>query len=113
MCCDRTNKDNPEEEKFGSENAGKARDLEKQVNPYDWVGTVKNNSYLHEYGPELTGSKVSVDHSSFTTTVSIHGGRKAKKSTSPLRFWTADLQACLTRKQQLMKCCKKALLRQI
>ena len=33
MCCDRTNKDNPEEEKFGSENAEKARDLGKQVIP--------------------------------------------------------------------------------
>ena len=78
MCCDRNNKDNPEE-KFGSENAEKARDLGKQVNPYEWVGTVENNGYLHEYGPELTGGKVSVDCSSFTTTVSIHGGRKATK----------------------------------
>ena len=79
MCCDRTNKDDPEREKFGSENAEKARDLGKQVNPYEWVGTVENNGYLHEYSPELTGGKVSMDHSSFTTTVSIHGGRKATK----------------------------------
>ena len=50
------------------------------MNPYDWVGTVENNSYLHEYGPEFTGGKVSVDHSSFTTTVNIHGGRKATKT---------------------------------
>ena len=28
---------------------------------------------------KLTGGKVSVDHSSFTTTISIHGGRKATK----------------------------------
>ena len=77
MCCDRTNKGNQKEDKFGSENAAKARDLGKQVNPYDWVGTVENNGYLHEYGPELAGGKVSVDHSSFTTTVSIHGGRKS------------------------------------
>ena len=79
MCCDHTNKDNQEEEKFGSENAGKVRDLGKQINPYDWVGAVENNGYLHEFGPELTVGKVSVDHSSFTTTVSIHGGRKATK----------------------------------
>ena len=78
MCCDRTIKDN-QEEKFGSENAEKARDLGKRVNPYDWVGTVENNDYLREYDPELTGGKISVDHSSFTTTVSIHGGRKATK----------------------------------
>ena len=31
MCCDRTNKDNQEEEKLCSENAEKARDLGKQV----------------------------------------------------------------------------------
>ena len=99
MCCDRTTKDNPVEEKFGSENAKKARDLGKQVNPYEWVGTVENNGYLHEYGPKLIGGKVSVDRSSFTTTVRIHGGRKATKSTSPLRFWTADLPARLLRKQ--------------
>ena len=80
MGCDHTNKDNQEEEKLGSKNAEKARDLEKQVNPYDeWVGTVEDNGYLHEYGPELTGGKVLVDHSSFTTIVSIHGGRKATK----------------------------------
>ena len=54
MCCDRTDKDNQEEE-FGSKNVEKARDLGKQVNPYDWVGTLENNGYLHEYGPELTG----------------------------------------------------------
>ena len=78
MGCDHTNKDNQEEEKPGSKNVEKARDLEKQVNPYDeWVGTVEDNGYLHEYGPELTGGKVSVGHSSFTTIVSIHGGRKA------------------------------------
>ena len=63
MCCDRTNKDNQEEEEIGSKNAEKARDLGKQANSYDWVGTVENNGYLHEYGPELTGGKVSVDHS--------------------------------------------------
>ena len=40
---------------------------------------MENNGYLHEYSPELTGGKVSMDHSSFTTTVSIHGGRKATK----------------------------------
>ena len=79
MCGDRTNKDNLEKEKLGSENAEKARDLEKQVNPYEWVSTVEDNGYLHEYGPELTGGRVSVDHSSFTTAVSIHGGRKATK----------------------------------
>ena len=79
MCCDRTNKDNHKEEELRSENAERARDLGKQVNPYEWVSTVKNNGYLHEYGPERTGGKVSVDHSSFTTTVSIHGGRKATK----------------------------------
>ena len=79
MGCDHTNKDS-QEEKLGSKNAEKARDLEKQVNPYDeWVGTVEDNGYLHEYGPELTGGKISVDHSSFTTIVSIHGGRKATK----------------------------------
>ena len=74
MCCDRTNKDNQEGEELGSENAEKGRDLGKQVNPYEWVGTAENNGYLHEYSPELTRGKVSVDHSSFTTTVSIHGG---------------------------------------
>ena len=79
MCCDRTNKHNPEEEKFGSENAEKACDLGKEVNPYEWVGTVENNGDLHEYDPELTGGKVSVDRSSFTTAVSINGGRKATK----------------------------------
>ena len=78
MCCDRTNKGN-QGEKFGSENAEKARDLGKQVNPYEWVVTVENNGYLHEYGPKLTGGKVSVDHSSFTTTVSTHRGGKATK----------------------------------
>ena len=78
MGCDHTKKNNQEEEKLGSKNAEKARDLEKQVNPYDeWVGTVEDNGYLHEYGLELRGGKVSVDHSSFTTIVSIHGGRKA------------------------------------
>ena len=81
--CDRTNKDNQEEE-FGK-NAEKARDLKKQVYLYDWVGTVENNDYLHEYGPELTGGKVSVDHASFTTAISTHGGRNVTKSTSPLR----------------------------
>ena len=79
MCCDRINEGNQEEETFGSENAEKTRDLGKQVNSYEWVGTVEKNGYLHEYGPELTGGKVSVDRSSFTTTVSIHGGRKATK----------------------------------
>ena len=80
MGCDHANKDNQEEEKLGSKNAEKARDLEKQVTPYDeWVGTVEDNGYLHEYGPELTGGKISADHSSFTTIVSIHGGRKATK----------------------------------
>ena len=74
MCCDRTNKDNQEKEKLGSENAEKARDLEKQVNPYEWVSTVEDNGYLYEYGSELTGGRISVDHSSFTTAVRIHGG---------------------------------------
>ena len=49
------------------------------MNPYDWVGTVENSGYLYEYGPELTGGKVSVDHASFTAAISIHGGRKATK----------------------------------
>ena len=40
---------------------------------------MEDNGYLHEYGPELTGGRVSVDHSSFTTAVKIHGGRKATK----------------------------------
>ena len=84
MCCNRTNKDNQEEEEFGSKNVEKARDLGKQVNPYDWVGTVENNGYLHKYGLELTGGKVSVDHSSCTTTISIHGGRKATKKYKPV-----------------------------
>ena len=79
MCCDRTNKDNLEKEKLGSENVEKARDLEKQVNPYEWVSTVDDNGRLHEYGPVLTGGRVSVNHSSFTTAVSVHGGRKATK----------------------------------
>ena len=43
------------------------------------MSTVEDNGYLHEYGPELTGGRVSVDHSSFTTAVRIHGGRKATK----------------------------------
>ena len=43
------------------------------------MSTEEDSGYLHEYGLELTGGKVSVDHSSFTTTVSIHGGRKAIK----------------------------------
>ena len=110
MGCDHTNKDNQEEEKLSSKNAGKARDLEKQVNPYDeWVGTVEDNGYLHEYGPERTGGKVSVDHSSFTTIVSIPGGRKATKKVHPLRLLTADFTARLLRKQQLTKCCGKVL----
>ncbi|CAM9204030.1 unnamed protein product, partial [Ascophyllum nodosum] len=25
------------------------------VNPYEWVSTVEDSGYLHEYGPELTG----------------------------------------------------------
>ena len=79
MCCDRTNKDTHEEKKLGREHAEQARDLKKQVNPYNWVSTVEDNGYLHEYGPEPTGGRVSVDHSSFTTIVSIHGGRKATK----------------------------------
>ena len=79
MCCDRTSKHNPEEEKLGREHAEKARDLKKQVNPYEWVSTVEDIGYLHQYGPDLTGGRVSVDHSSFTTTVSFHGGRNASK----------------------------------
>ena len=79
MCCDRTNKDNQEEEKLGREHAEKARDLKKEVNLYEWVSTVDDNGYLHEYGPELTGGKVVVDHFSFTTIVSIHGGQKDTK----------------------------------
>ena len=65
------------------------------------------NGYLHEYGPEITGGKVSVDHSSFTTIVSIHGGRKATKkyksvalldSGSPSSFATqATIDEMLTR----------------
>ena len=76
MCGDRTNKDNQEE---NGKHAEKARELKRQVNPYEWVGTVEDNGYLHEYGPELTGGKVSVDHSSFTTIASIQRGRKATK----------------------------------
>ena len=49
------------------------------MNPYDWLGIVENNGYLHEHVPELAGGKVSVDHSSFTTAISIHEGRKATK----------------------------------
>ena len=79
LCCDRTNKDNLEKEKLDSENAEKARDLEKQVNLCEWVSTVEHNGYLHEYGPVLARGRVSVDHSSFTMAVSIHGGRKATK----------------------------------
>ena len=40
---------------------------------------MENNGWLHEYGPTLTGGKVPADHASFTTAVSIHGGRKATK----------------------------------
>ena len=47
MCCDRTNKDTQEEKKLGREHAEKARDLKKQVNPYEWVSTVEDNGYLH------------------------------------------------------------------
>ena len=77
MCCDRTNKDTQEEKKLGREYTKKVHDLKKQVNPYEWVSAVEDSGYLHEYGPELTEGRVSVDHSSFTTIVSIHGGRKA------------------------------------
>ena len=77
MCCDRTNKDNQEEE--NRKHAEKARDLKRQINPYEWVSTVEDNGYLHKYGPDLTGGEGSVDHSSFITIVSIHGGRKATK----------------------------------
>ena len=79
MCCDRTNKDNRKEEKLDREHAEKARDLKKQVNLYEWMSTVEDSGYFHEYSPDLTGGKGLVDHSSFTTTVSIHGGRKATK----------------------------------
>ena len=75
----RINKDNQEEKELGREHAEKVRDLGKQVNPYEWVSTVENDGYLHEYGPELTGGKILVDHSSFTTIVSIHGGQKDTK----------------------------------
>ena len=57
MCCDRTNKDNRKEEKLDREHAEKARDLKKQVNLYEWVSTVEDIGYLHEYGPELTGGR--------------------------------------------------------
>ena len=40
---------------------------------------MEDNGYLYEHGPELTGGRVSVDHSDFITAVSIHGGRKATK----------------------------------
>ena len=40
---------------------------------------MEDNDYLHEYGPEITGGRVSVDHSSFITVGSIHGGRKTTK----------------------------------
>ena len=40
---------------------------------------MEDNGYLHEDGPEITGGKVSVDHFSFSTIVSIYGGRKATK----------------------------------
>ena len=94
MGCDRTNKNNQEE---NGRHAEKARDLKRQLNPDAWVSIVEDNGYLHDYGPELTGGKVSVDHSSFTTIVSIHGGRKATKkyksvalldSGSPSSFFT-------------------------
>ena len=79
MCCDRTNKDNRKEEKLDREHAEKARDLKKQVNLYEWLSTMEDIDYLHEYGPDLTGGRVSVDHSSFTTIISIHEGRKTTK----------------------------------
>ena len=53
-----------------------------RIKPATWENrrdTVENNGYLHEYGPELTEGKASVDHSSFTTSVIINGGRKATK----------------------------------
>ena len=87
MCCDCTNTKKQEEEELGSENVEKARDLGKQVNPYEWVSTVENNGCLREYGPELTGGKVSVGRSSFTTTISIHRGRKATKKYRPVALW--------------------------
>ena len=54
------------------------------MNPYDWGGALENNGHLHEYGPELTGGKVSVDHASFTTALRIYGGRKATKKYKPV-----------------------------
>ena len=77
MCGDCANKDNQVEEP--DKNAEKARGLKEQANHYEWVSTVEDNGYLHEFGPEPTDGKVSVDHGSFSTTVSIHGGRKATK----------------------------------
>ena len=53
MCCERTNKDNLEEEELGSQNAEKARDLEKQVNPYEWVSTVENRAISMNMAPNL------------------------------------------------------------
>ena len=107
MCCDRTNKDNLEEEELGSDNAEKARDLGKQVNPDEWVNKVENKGYLYEYGPELTGGKISVDRSSFTTAISIHGGRKATKyksvalldSGSPSSFGTQAVMGEMLQKE--------------
>ena len=113
MCCERPNKDNQEEEKLGRGHAEKARDLRKQVNPYEWVSTVEDNGYLHEYGPELTGGKVSVDHSSFTTIVSIHGGRKATKKYKSVALLDSGSPGSFVTQAVVMKCCEEALVRQI
>ena len=48
------------------------------------MSIVEDNGYLHDYDLDLTGGKVLVDHSSFTTIVSIHGGRKATKNHKPV-----------------------------
>ena len=86
-CCDISNDDDSQEERKNiGKKAEEARDLKRQVNPYDGVGTVGNNGNLYEYGPELTEGKVSVDHFSLTTAVSIFmRAEKPQKSTSPLR----------------------------
>ena len=65
---------------------------------------MEDSGYLHEYGPELTGGKALVDHSSFTTTVSIHGGRKATKMYKYVALLDSGSPSSLLRKQQLMKC---------
>ena len=89
-----------------------SRDLKRRVNPCEWVCAVENNGYLHEYGPELTGGKISVDHSSFTTVVSVHGGRKATKKYKSVALLYSGPSSSFVTDAVSMKCCKKALLHQ-